>query len=55
MRLTVPTSLASGRKRSENTVPKMGVVKEKMVTLDTGLYLRSTPQSAYATAERKER
>ena len=46
---------SSRRKISERIVPKMGVVKLYTVTRDTGLYLRSRPQSEYAIADRNIR
>jgi len=52
---STPVPADSGSIRIERTVPKNGVEKLKIVTRDTGLCLRSTPQSAYATAERAQR
>ena len=55
MMLMGPVPASSERRRIERTVPKKGVEKLKMVTRETGLCLRRTPQRAYATAERAER
>ena len=49
------TRLSSFKSRVERSTPMIGVEKEKIVTLETGLNFSSIPQSAYATAESSER
>ena len=55
MRLRYETFVVSGSISNESITPNTGVIKLYIVTFDTGLYLRSIPQTAYATAESAER
>ena len=52
---TIDTLLVSVSISFESITPNTGVIKLNTLTFDTGLYLRSIPQRAYATADKKAR